>query len=126
MYHIKDRFKEVCEVKKIRQVDLIKAGGNSRPTVSAAFTGRQKPNLELIQTLINLVPELNARWLFTGKGPMLIKRHEKISPQIIRSSTPNNNEDVKKIRQTFNGLLDELMELRQENRILKENINFKE
>ena len=71
MFEINSRFIDICNVKNIRQIDLRNNGGGSRPTISAVFNSRQKPNLEIMECLLKMVPDLNVRWLITGEGQML-------------------------------------------------------
>ncbi len=127
MDNVIDRLIEVCNVKNVRQVDIRNIGGGSRPTISAAFTGRQKPNLDIIEALLKLVPGLNARWLITGKGKMfeeadLIENEtykEKHVPEEPDSSYGNKEVDIENIREKFNSVLDEFVQLRRENKELK-------
>jgi hypothetical protein len=128
MNDITNRLLEVCKVKKVKQVDLINEGAGSRPTVSAAFTGKQKPNLDIIEALLKVVPELNARWLFTGKGQMFNELPYSDSSEQLQKSEEgcldDYGDDVKNYRQIFNKILDEFIELRKENYELKKNMNL--
>lgn len=45
---------------------LAKETGINRATLSAAYTGRNAPNAEILSTLCNLWPEY-ALWIMTGK-----------------------------------------------------------
>ncbi|MCT4602495.1 MAG: hypothetical protein N4A59_06310 [Marinifilum sp.] len=67
---VSERISRVCDVKKIRQVDLILNRLASKQTISNIMRGVQKPGYDFLEKFIKLFPDLNARWLFTGEGEM--------------------------------------------------------
>ena len=69
MSDLNSRLSEYCEVKNLRQADLVRLNCGSKQTVSLVFKG-QKPSLDFITALAKNDSSLSLRWLITGKGEM--------------------------------------------------------
>ena len=69
---INERLVRFLDSKKIRQVDLLTAGYTSKQTINNVWHGRRKPSCEFLERLVKDYPDLNARWLFTGEGKMIL------------------------------------------------------
>ncbi|MCT4636210.1 MAG: hypothetical protein N4A72_00745 [Bacteroidales bacterium] len=54
------------------QKDLILHDLGSPQTISNVFHGRQQPNNKFLFGFLKMFPDLDARWLITGEGDMLI------------------------------------------------------
>lgn len=67
---MKERIKELIECKKIQPGELAIMLGIQRSNISHILNGRNKPGASLIEKILILFPELNARWLLTGEGNM--------------------------------------------------------
>ncbi|MEN8116766.1 MAG: helix-turn-helix transcriptional regulator [Bacteroidota bacterium] len=68
---MKDRIKEFIDYKGISAGDLASLLEVQRSNISHILNGRNKPGAALIEKLLNVFPDLNARWLLTGEGLML-------------------------------------------------------
>lgn len=44
--------------------------GMNQPTVHRIMTGKAKPSLEFIRSILDLYPEVSAEWLLRGNGTM--------------------------------------------------------
>ena len=69
---MKDRIKEFIDSKDIQPGELAIMLEVQRSNISHILNGRNKPGASLIEKMLLVFPELNARWLLTGKGNMLI------------------------------------------------------
>lgn len=67
---MKDRIKQYIEHKGISAGDLATMLDVQRSNISHILNGRNKPGAALIEKLLLVFPDLNARWLLTGKGDM--------------------------------------------------------
>lgn len=68
---IGERLKSFLIEKKISQTELGKRlGGKTRGTVNHWCTGSQPIPREIVIQILNLFPEMGARWFITGEGPM--------------------------------------------------------
>lgn len=67
---MKDRIKQYIEFKGITAGELAVMLDVQRSNISHILNGRNKPGATLIEKLLLVFPDLNARWLLTGKGDM--------------------------------------------------------
>lgn len=67
---MKDRIKQYIEIKGITAGELAVMLDVQRSNISHILNGRNKPGAALIEKLLITFPDLNARWLLTGKGNM--------------------------------------------------------
>ncbi|MFW6257182.1 MAG: helix-turn-helix domain-containing protein [Prolixibacteraceae bacterium] len=85
---MKERIKQFIDYKGISAGDLASALDVQRSNISHVLNGRNKPGANFIEKLLLTFPDLNARWLLTGKGQMIngtIQENSNISssnPQI--------------------------------------------
>ncbi len=77
---MKDRIKEYIEYKQITAGELAVKLDVQRSNISHILNGRNKPGAAFIEKLLIVFPDLNARWLLTGKGNMLDKAGETGTP----------------------------------------------
>ena len=68
---MKERIKEFIDSKGIQPSELAIMLEVQRSNISHILNGRNKPGALLIEKMLLVFPELNARWLLTGKGNML-------------------------------------------------------
>ncbi|PIF02003.1 MAG: transcriptional regulator [Draconibacterium sp.] len=69
---MKDRINELMNYKNISATDLSGLLDVQRSSISHILNGRNKPGAALIEKILLAFPDLNARWLLTGKGDMVI------------------------------------------------------
>ena len=67
---MKDRIKQYIEFEGITAGELAVMLDVQRSNISHILNGRNKPGAALIEKLLITFPDLNARWLLTGKGNM--------------------------------------------------------
>lgn len=70
MEDISKRIRAVCDNKRLRQVDLRNSGIGSQQTVNNIFHMRNQPSMDFAIKFLELIPDVDARWLLTGKGSM--------------------------------------------------------
>lgn len=66
------RVREFAEYKRIKQKELGEILEVSRGSVSQALIDKSNFTQKSLSILVDRFPELNARWLLTGKGQMLV------------------------------------------------------
>ena len=69
---MKDRIKKYMEYKSISAGELATQLEVQRSNISHVLNGRNMPGAAFIEKLLLSFPDLNARWLLTGSGEMLI------------------------------------------------------
>ncbi len=68
---MKERIQEFINSKGISAGELATLLEVQRSNISHILNGRNKPGASLIEKMLVVFPELNARWLLTGEGEML-------------------------------------------------------
>lgn len=68
---MKDRIKQIIDYKGISAGELADLLDVQRSNVSHILNGRNKPGAVFIERFLLTFPEVNARWLLTGKEDML-------------------------------------------------------
>lgn len=74
MQHISDRIKAIRMYLKEKQEIFAIRLGVATTTLMNYESGKTDPGIEKIQKLTESFNELNAEWLLTGKGEMLLKK----------------------------------------------------
>ena len=69
---MKDRIQNFIDYKGITPGDLAEILGVQRSNISHILNGRNKPGAVFIEKLLLAFPHVNARWLFTGEGTMIM------------------------------------------------------
>ncbi len=69
---MKDRIQKFIDYKSISPGTLAEILEVQRSNISHILNGRNKPGAVFIEKFLLAFPMLNARWLFTGEGPMVI------------------------------------------------------
>lgn len=69
---MKDRIKKYMEYKEISAGELANLLEVQRSNISHVLNGRNMPGALFIEKLLINFPDLNARWLLTGFGEMII------------------------------------------------------
>jgi len=68
---MKDRIKKVIDYKGISAGELADLLDVQRSNISHILNGRNKPGAVFIERFLLTFPDVNARWLLTGKEDML-------------------------------------------------------
>ncbi|MDO8928864.1 MAG: helix-turn-helix transcriptional regulator, partial [Bacteroidota bacterium] len=68
---MEDRIKKFMEYKGISPSELADAIGVQRSNVTHVLKARNKPSFQFIEKLLQIYPEINAKWLLLGEGIMI-------------------------------------------------------
>lgn len=68
---MKDRIKELMEAQHMNQQTFSHCTGINTATLSSIFTGRTRPTLNIIESIMKKFPEVNINWLMFGQGEMM-------------------------------------------------------
>jgi transcriptional regulator with XRE-family HTH domain len=87
---MKDRLKELMEQLSVSAAELADKIGVQRSSISHILNGRNLPSSQFIERLLNSYPEVDARWLITGKGgifrsEIISKTNEPVKADVIHS-----------------------------------------
>lgn len=67
-----NRIKQFMDYKALSSSELADSIGVQRSNVTHVLQGRNKPGFQFISKLLETYPEINAKWLITGKEDMLV------------------------------------------------------
>ena len=68
---MKDRIRELMEALHMNQQTFSHYTGIGTATLSSIFTGRTRPTLNTIESIMKKFPEVNVNWLMFGQGEMM-------------------------------------------------------
>jgi transcriptional regulator with XRE-family HTH domain len=68
---MEDRIKKFMEFKGISPSELADSIGVQRSNVTHVLKARNKPSFQFIEKLLQIYPEINAKWLLLGEGNMI-------------------------------------------------------
>jgi len=107
---MKDRIKKYMDYKSIPAGELANLLEVQRSNISHILNGRNMPGAAFIEKFLICFPDLNARWLLTGKGEMtsdieILSEPVLITPKEIvkkinkkqKTDAPDNNKKEKPI-----------------------------
>lgn len=97
---MKDRIRKFIQYKNLTPADLADRLGVQRSNVSHILNGRNKPGANFIEKLLNEYPEIDARWLMTGQGDMLVNRKEQIKGLFDQVQVPEAKMEILEPRET--------------------------
>jgi len=69
--YMEDRIKKFMEYKGITPSELADSIGVQRSNVTHVLKGRNKPSFQFIEKLLQIYPDINAKWLLLGEGNMI-------------------------------------------------------
>lgn len=69
---MKDRIQKFIDYKSISPGELADILEVQRSNISHILNGRNKPGASFIEKFLHAFPHVNARWLFTGEGQMVM------------------------------------------------------
>jgi predicted transcriptional regulator len=108
---MKDRIKEFIDYKGVSAGELADMLDVQRSNISHILNGRNKPGAVFLERFLLSFPEIDARWLLTGKGNMIssknnvsdntekaeeIVKHTSSSEPTV-SSSANRKEEIAKV-----------------------------
>jgi len=92
---MKDRIKKIIDYKGISAGELADLLDVQRSNVSHILNGRNKPGAVFIERFLLTFPDVNARWLLTGKEDMLnTTSNSSIETTSTRNDNTSNNIDA--------------------------------
>ena len=98
---MKDRIKKYMEYKNISAGELATQLEVQRSNISHVLNGRNMPGAAFIEKLLLCFPDLNARWLLTGSGEMLMDGENsttrEVTTQPIETIKPSEKPQAKSI-----------------------------
>lgn len=68
---MEDRIRKFLEYKGISPSELADSIGVQRSNVTHVLKARNKPSFQFIEKMLQIYPELNAKWLLLGTGNMV-------------------------------------------------------
>lgn len=68
---MEDRIRKFMEYKGISPSELADTIGVQRSNITHVLNGRNKPSFQFIEKMLQIYPELNAKWLLLGTGVMV-------------------------------------------------------
>jgi transcriptional regulator with XRE-family HTH domain len=80
---MKDRIKKYMDYKSISAGELANLLEVQRSNISHILNGRNMPGAAFIEKLLICFPDLNARWLLTGKGEMTSEEQVLSEPEVM-------------------------------------------
>jgi transcriptional regulator with XRE-family HTH domain len=80
---MKDRIKKYMDYKSISAGELANLLEVQRSNISHILNGRNMPGAAFIEKLLICFPDLNARWLLTGKGEMTSEIEMVGEPEVV-------------------------------------------
>jgi len=104
---MEERIKKFMDYKGISPSELADAIGVQRSNVTHVLKARNKPSFQFIEKLLQIYPEINAKWLLLGEGNMTegitksrtlfdaisgpvmdkVTSEKKVEPEILKKST---------------------------------------
>ena len=73
---MKDRIRELMEAQHMNQQTFSHYTGIGTATLSSIFTGRTRPTLNTIESIMKKFPEVNVNWLMFGEGDMYVNNSD--------------------------------------------------
>ena len=96
---MKDRIKKFIDYKGISGGELADILDVQRSNISHILNGRNKPGAALLERFLSAFPDVNARWLLTGKENMLnVKSEVQVKP----TETSDKTDTPKDLELPFN------------------------
>ena len=68
---MEERIRKFMEYKGISPSELADTIGVQRSNVTHVLKNRNKPSFQFIEKMLQVYPDLNAKWLLLGTGPMV-------------------------------------------------------
>jgi len=69
--YMEERIRKFMEYKGISPSELADAIGVQRSNITHVLNGRNKPSFQFIEKMLQIYPDLNAKWLLLGTGVMV-------------------------------------------------------
>ena len=87
---MEDRIRKFMEYKGISPSELADSIGVQRSNVTHVLKARNKPSFQFIEKMLQVYPELNAKWLLLGTGNMVDATNLKPKTLFDQLTEPDN------------------------------------
>ena len=100
------RIRAIQEGEHLTMSEFAKEIGKSAATVTNIFKGRNKPTIDLLQSILDRFRVINPEWLLMGVGPMYRQKGSPTEQLLldIRPEEPENAQKPNRLRKWSNGL----------------------
>jgi transcriptional regulator with XRE-family HTH domain len=94
---MEDRIRKFMEYKGISPSELADSIGVQRSNVTHVLKSRNKPSFQFIEKMLQVYPELNAKWLLLGTGSMIetTVKNRTLFDQLTETKTVENHKEDK-------------------------------
>jgi len=94
---MEDRIRKFMEYKGISPSELADSIGVQRSNVTHVLKSRNKPSFQFIEKMLQVYPELNAKWLLLGTGSMIetTVKNRTLFDQLTETKTVENHREDK-------------------------------
>lgn len=99
---MEDRIRKFMEYKGITPSELADSIGVQRSNVTHVLKNRNKPSFQFIEKMLQVYPELNAKWLLLGTGSMTESpiKDRTLFDQLTDNKAPETLKEEKRITKT--------------------------
>ena len=98
-----ERLKILAKRLGLKQHNIYKDMGTSSARVSNVFNSVNNPSYEFLQSFLSAYPNVNANWLLTGEGEMLLNNNEVREPDERKWSTPDLRNRIVRVEDFLKG-----------------------
>jgi len=100
---MEERIKKFMEYKGISSSELADSIGVQRSNVTHVLKARNKPSFQFIEKMLQIYPELNAKWLLLGTGNMVDvpSKSKTLFDQLTEPVISSSHEAVKNVEVPF-------------------------
>ena len=92
-----ERLKILAKRLGLKQHNIYKDMGTSSARVSNVFNSVNNPSYEFLQIFLSAYPNVNANWLLTGEGEMLLYNNEVREPDERKWSNPDLRKRIERV-----------------------------
>lgn len=96
-----ERLKILAKRLGLKQHNIYKDMGTSSARVSNVFNSVNNPSYEFLQSFLSAYPNVNANWLLTGEGEMLLNNSEVREPD--ERKTPDLRRRIERLEDFLKG-----------------------
>jgi hypothetical protein len=122
---VHERIKSIMQVKKISVSALSRLIEQSEKSVYNYRDGSNEPTISVFTKIVESYPDVNALWLLTGKGDMLLSGN-KVEEPLIHIGSVNHGVAGQIIHTNIAACQQEIAALKSENELLRKAVADKE
>ena len=120
------RIKQFIDYKKLTINKFSDSVGASNSYFNKLFKNEGTIGSDKIENILNTYPEINSKWLLTGKGNMFVEYSKNESSTYITNEPPENYEPsvISGLKKEIECLIQKNEMLQEKNKFLNEKIEF--